>query len=77
MDYIIKMRMSDELLNQAKHAAASLGISAADYLRVALLEKVERWASDETGQKESVRIAKYLMEQRREVYERLAQGPTT
>ncbi len=50
MDYIIKVSVPNELLNQAERAAASLGMSANDYLQEALREKVERWVWDKVAE---------------------------
>ncbi|MBI1762608.1 MAG: hypothetical protein HYR56_14335 [Acidobacteria bacterium] len=75
MDYIIKVRMPDELLNQAERAATSLGLSADDYLRIALAEKVSRWAADEEAQQLMDARMRYLWDKRGEVYRRLAQWP--
>lgn len=77
MEYIVKVKLPDELLNQAERAAASLGMSADEYLRIALQEKVNRWAQDEARQQEFDRITKELMEKHGEVFRRLAEWPTT
>jgi hypothetical protein len=42
MDYTIKVRMPGSLLLQAERAATSLGMTADEYLRLALEEKVGR-----------------------------------
>ena len=75
MEYIVRVKLPDNLLNQAERAAASLGMSADDYLRIALEEKVRRWAADEERQQMMDAGMKDLLVKRHEVYRRLAQGP--
>jgi predicted HicB family RNase H-like nuclease len=50
MDYIINVRVPTELLHQAKHAAASLGMADNYYLQETLREKVARWVRDEVAE---------------------------
>ena len=75
MDYIVKVKLPDNLLNQAERAAASLGLSAEDYLRITLEEKVRRWADDEEDQQKIDALMQYIMDKRQEPFRRLAQWP--
>ncbi|MDQ3010785.1 MAG: hypothetical protein M3X11_08805 [Acidobacteriota bacterium] len=75
MEYLVKVKLPDELLSQTERAAASLGLSAEDYLRIALEEKVRRWAEDLDHQQEFDRIAKDILERRKDVFQRLAEWP--
>jgi len=75
MEYIVKVKLPDELLNQAERAAASLGMAAEEYLRVALEEKVRRWPQDVERKQEFDRIAADLFERHQELFRRLAQWP--
>ena len=75
MEYTVRVKLSDELLNQAERAAASLGLSADDYLRIALEEKVSRWVKDLEDKEEFDRLMKHILEERHEVFQRLAEWP--
>ena len=75
MEYIVKVKLPDDLLNQAERAATSLGLSAEDYLRIALEEKVRRWAEDFEGKQEFERIVKDIFDRRQEMFRGLAQLP--
>ncbi len=77
MDYIVKVKLPDNLLNQAERAAASLGLSAEDYLRIALEEKVRRWADDEERQQKMDAVMENILDKRHELFRRLAQWPET
>jgi hypothetical protein len=75
VEYIIKVKLPDDLLTQAGRAAASLRLAAEDYLRIALEEKVKRWAEDVENKQEIERIAKDILDRRQEVFRKLAQWP--
>jgi hypothetical protein len=75
MDYIIKITMPDELLNQAERAAASLGLSADTYLRIALEEKLRRRSEDEDRQLMVDAQMECLLKKRGELYRQVAQWP--
>ena len=75
MEYLVKVKLPDHLLDQAERAAASLGLSAEDYLRIALEEKVRRWADDEERQQKMDAIMEDIMDRHHELFRRLAQWP--
>lgn len=75
MEYLVKVKLPDELLSQAERAAASLGLSSEDYLRIALEEKVRRWAEDLDHQQKFDRLAKDILERRKDLFRRLAEWP--
>ncbi len=75
MEYIVKVKLPDNLLNQVERAAASLDLSPEEYLRIALEEKVRRWAEDFEGKQEFERIAADILERHQEAFKRLAQWP--
>jgi len=67
--------LPDELLSQSERAAADLGVSAADFLRQALQEKVSRWSQDLAHKNEMDRLTEYLLEKNSDLYRRLAEWP--
>lgn len=75
MEYLVTVKLPDNLLNQAERAAASLGLSAEDYLRIALEEKVSRWADDVERQEKMDAITKRVMDKHQNLFHRLAQWP--
>jgi hypothetical protein len=75
MDYIVRVELPDNLLNQAERAAASLGLSAEEYLRIALEEKVRRWADDEEHQQKMDEVMERIMDERHGLFRRLARWP--
>jgi len=68
MEYIEKVKLPDNLLNQVGRAAASLELSPEEYLRIALEEKVRRWAEDSEGKQDFERIATDILERRQEAF---------
>jgi predicted HicB family RNase H-like nuclease len=50
MDYVITVKIPDRLLRQVEMAAKSLNVSANDYLKAALHEKIGRWIHNESSQ---------------------------
>src|SRR5689334_17011932 len=61
-------KLPDELLSQSERAAASLGLSANDFLQQALQEKVNRRSQDLAHKKEMERIVEHLFEKNDDLY---------
>lgn len=75
MDYFVTVRLPETLLDQAERAAASLGLSANEYLRIALQEKVSRWAKDEDHKKFMDAAMEHVMDKNHTLFRRLAEWP--
>jgi antitoxin component of RelBE/YafQ-DinJ toxin-antitoxin module len=75
MDYLVSVRLPETLSDQAERAAASLGLSADEYLRIALQEKVSRWVADEEHKEFMDTAMKHVMEKNQTLFRRLAEWP--
>ena len=75
MEYLVSVKLSEELIGQVERAAKSLHMTPEKYLEQALQEKLARWTKDFERAAQFDAIVEHIMEKNHEAFRRLASWP--
>jgi hypothetical protein len=75
MEYLVSIKLPEELIGQVERAASSLQMNPEEYVVAALREKLLRWNDDLEDARKFDAIVDYLLDKNHEVYRRLAEWP--
>ncbi len=75
MEYLVSIKLPEELIGQVERAASSLQMRPEEYVVVALREKLQRWNDDLVDAQEFDALVAHLFDKRQEVFRRLAKWP--
>ena len=75
MEYLVSIKLPEELIGQVERAASSLQMKPEEYVIAALHEKLLRWNDDLEYARKFDAIVSHLFDKRREAYKRLSEWP--